>query len=123
MSYAFPRDVPAGDHHHAKVRATIGAAALPAGAGRPEPGTERPPIPPTTCSAGEPGCGANSAQAAARQRLAQARARQWRAELSGDPREHRSATAAAQRGCGELAQVSTIAPATGHVTAAEENRP
>ena len=56
---------------------------LPADAGRPEPGTERTPIPPTTCSVEEPGCG-NSAEAAARQRIAQARAWQWRAELSGD---------------------------------------
>jgi len=96
---------------------------LPTDAGRPEPRTERTPIPPTTCSVGEPDCGGNSAEAAARQRLAQARAWQWRAELRGDLCEHRSATAAVQRACDELTQVSTIAPATGHVTVAEENRP
>ena len=123
MSYAFTRDVPAGEHHHAKARAAIGAATLPADAGRPEPGTERTPIPPTTCSVEEPDCGGNSAEAAARQRIAQARASQWWAELRGDLCEHRSATAAVQRACNELTQVSTIAPATGHVTVAEENRP
>jgi hypothetical protein len=56
-------------------------------------------------------------------RIAQARAWQWWAELRGDLCEHRSATAAVQRACDELTQVSTIAPATGHVTVAEENRP
>ena len=96
---------------------------LPADAGRPEPGTERTPIPPTTCSVEEPDCGGNSAEAAARQRIAQARAWQWWAELRGDLCEHRSATAAVQRACDELTQVSTIAPATGHVTVAVENRP
>ena len=84
---------------------------LPADAGRPEPGTERTPVPPTACSAGEPDCGGDSAEAAARQRIFQARAWQWRAGLSGDLCEHRSATAALQRACDELAQASTIASA------------
>ena len=96
---------------------------LPTDAGQPEPGTERTLIPPTTCSVGEPDCGGNSAEAAARQRIAHARAWQWWAELRGDLCEHRSATAALQRACDELTQASTIAPATGHVTVAEESRP
>ena len=82
---------------------------LPTDAGRPEPGTQRTPVPPTACPAGEPDCGGNPAEAAARQRIARARAWQWRAGLSGDLCEHRSATAALQRACDELAQVSTIA--------------
>jgi len=81
-------------------------------AGRPEPGTQRTAVPPTACSAGEPDCGGDSAEAAARQRIAQARAWQWRAGLRGDLCEHRSATAALQRACDELTQGSTIAPAT-----------
>ena len=155
MSYAFTRDVPAGEGHYAEVRCTTLAPApgsststaltsprpgdhrhtlppaktaetaaavasrtgaspmpsqtLPADAGRPEPGTQRTPVPPTACSAGEPDCGGNPAEAAARQRIARARAWQWRAGLSGDLCEHRSATAALQRACDELAQVSTIA--------------
>lgn len=88
---------------------------LPADAGRPEPRTERTPIPPTTCSVEEPDCGGNSAEAAARQRIAQARAWQWWAELRADLCEYRSATAAVQRARDELAQASTIAPARGHV--------
>ena len=96
---------------------------LPTDADRPEPGTKRTPIPPTTCSVEEPDCGGNAAEAAARQRIAQAHAWQWWAELMGDLCEHRSATAALQRACHELTQASTIAPATGHITVAEENRP
>ncbi len=81
-------------------------------AGRPEPGTDDTPIPPTTCSVQEPGCGSNPAEAAARKRIAQARAWQWWAELSGDLCEHRSATAALQRARDELRQARTIAPAS-----------
>ena len=96
---------------------------LPTDASRPEPGTERTPIPPTTCSVEESDRGVNSAEADARQRIAQARAWQWRAELSGDLCEHRSATAALQRACAELTQTSTIAPARRYVTVAEESQP
>jgi hypothetical protein len=86
--------------------------ALRPNAGRPGPGTDDTPIPPTTCSVQEPGCGSNPAEAAAQKRIAQARAWQWRAELSGDPCEHRSATAALQRARDELRQTRTIAPAS-----------
>ena len=96
---------------------------LSADAGRPEPRTERTPIPPTTCSVEEPDCGGNSAETAARQRIARARAWQWWAELRGDLCEHRSATAPVQRACDELRQASTIAPARGHITVAEEGQP
>jgi hypothetical protein len=81
-------------------------------AGRPEPGTDDTPILPTTCSVQEPGCGSNPAEAAARKRIAQARAWQWWAKLSGDLCEHRSATAALQRARDELRQARTIAPAS-----------
>ena len=50
----------------------------------------------------EPGYPENPAEAAARKRVAQARAWQWQAGLSGDLCEHRSATAALQRACDEL---------------------
>jgi hypothetical protein len=85
---------------------------LKADAERPGPGTDDTPIPPATCSAQEHDGGA---EAAVRKRIAQARAWQWRAELSGDLCEHRSATAALQRACDELSQARTIAPASsGH---------
>ena len=80
-------------------------------AGRPEPGTDGTPIPPTTYSAQEPDFGGNPAEGAARKRIAQARAWQWRAGLRGDLCEHRSATAALQRACDELRRARTIAPA------------
>ena len=73
-------------------------------AGRPEPGTDGTPIPPATYSAQEPDYGENPAEAAARKRLAQARAWQWWAGLRGDLCEHRSATAALQRARDELRQ-------------------
>jgi hypothetical protein len=81
-------------------------------ADRPEPVTDGMPIPPTTYSAHEQDCGGNPAEAAARKRIAQARAWQWWAELRGDLCEHRSATAALQRACDDLRQVRTIAPAS-----------
>jgi hypothetical protein len=81
-------------------------------AGRPEPGTRGTPTPPATCSAQEHDCGGSPVEAAARKRIAQARAWQWRAELSGDLCEHRSATAALQRACDELRQARTITPAS-----------
>jgi hypothetical protein len=80
-------------------------------AGRPGPGTDDTPIPPTTCSVQKLDCGGNPAEVAARKRIAQARAWQWWAELRGDLCEHRSATAALQRACDELRQARTIAPA------------
>jgi len=80
--------------------------------GRPEPGIDGTPIPPATYSAQELDCGGNPAEVAARKRIAQARAWQWRAELRGDLCEHRSATAALQRACDELRQARTIAPAS-----------
>lgn len=83
---------------------------LPADAGRPEPRTEPTPAPPATCSVEEPDCGGNSAEAVARQRIAQARAWQWWAGLRGDLCEHRSATAAVQRACDELTQASIAPP-------------
>jgi hypothetical protein len=81
-------------------------------AGRPEPGIDGTPIPPATYSAQEQDCGGNPAEVAARKRIAQARAWQWRAGLRGDLCEHRSATAALQRACDELRQARTIAPAS-----------
>ena len=81
-------------------------------AGRPELGIDGTPIPPATYSAQELDCGGNPAAVAARKRIAQARAWQWRAGLSGDLCEHRSATAALQRACDELRQARTIAPAS-----------
>src|SRR5215469_3773544 len=81
-------------------------------AGRPEPGTGGTPVSSATYSAQELDFGGNPAEAAARQRIAQARAWQWRAGLRGDLCEHRSATAALQRACDELTQGSTNAPAT-----------
>jgi hypothetical protein len=84
-------------------------------AGRPGPGTDDTPIPPATCSAQEHDGGGNLVEAAAQKRIAQARAWQWRAELSGDLCEHRSAKAALQRACDELSQARTVAPASsGH---------
>jgi hypothetical protein len=59
---------------------------------------------------GEPGFGENPAEAAARERIAQARAWQWCAALRGDLCEHRSATAALQRVCDELRQARTSTP-------------
>jgi hypothetical protein len=73
-------------------------------AGRPRPGIDGTPIPPATYSAPELDCGGNPAEVAARKRIAQARAWQWRAGLRGDLCEHRSATAALQRACAELRQ-------------------
>jgi len=81
-------------------------------AGRPEPGIDGTPIPAATYSAQELDCGGDPAEVAARKRIAQARAWQWRAGLSGDLCEHRSATAALQRACDELRQARTIAPAS-----------
>ena len=81
-------------------------------AGRPEPGTEGTPIPPTTCSVQELDCGGNPVEVAAWKRIAQARAWQWCAELRGDLCEHRTATAALQRACDELRQARTTAPAS-----------
>ena len=81
-------------------------------ADRPEPGIDGTPIPPATYSAQELDCGGNPAEVAARKRIAQARAWQWRAGLRGDLCEHRSATAALQRACDELRQARTIAPAS-----------
>ena len=81
-------------------------------AGRPEPGTDGTPVPPATYSAQEQDCNGNPAEAAARKRIAQARAWQWRAGLRRDLCEHRSATAALQRACDELRQARTIAPAS-----------
>ena len=78
----------------------------------PEPGAEDTPIPPATCSVQELDCGGNPVEAAARKRIAQARARQWCAELRGDLCERRSATAALQRACDELRQARTTAPAS-----------
>jgi hypothetical protein len=80
-------------------------------ADRPEPGIDGTPIPAATYSAQELDFGGNPAEAAARKRIAQARAWQWRAGLRGDLCEHRSATAALQRACDELRQARTIAPA------------
>jgi hypothetical protein len=76
MSYAFTRDVPVGD----------------------------PPIPSTACPVQELDCGGDLAEVAARNRIAQARAWRWWAELRGDLCEHRSATAALQRAHDELRQ-------------------
>ena len=73
-------------------------------AGRPGPGTDGTPILPATYSAPEQDCGGSPAEVAARKRIAQARAWQWRAGLRGDLCEHRSATAALQRACNELRQ-------------------
>jgi hypothetical protein len=81
------------------------------GVGRPEPGTDDTPIPLATHPAQERDLGGNPAEVAARTRIAQARAWQWLAGLSGDLCEHRSATAALQRACDELGQARTIAPA------------
>ena len=81
-------------------------------AGRPEPGTGGTPVSSATYSAQELDCGGNPAEAAARKRIAQARAWQWWAALRGDLCEHRSATAALQRACDELRQARTIAPAS-----------
>jgi hypothetical protein len=81
-------------------------------ADRPEPGTDGTPIPPTTYSAQDLDFGGNPAEVAARKRIAQARAWQWWAGLSGDLCEHRSATAALQRACDELRQARTITPAS-----------
>lgn len=50
----------------------------------------------------EPDFGGNPAEAAARKRIAEARAWQWQAGLRGDLCEYRSATAALQRACDEL---------------------
>jgi hypothetical protein len=58
----------------------------------------------------EPGFDENPAEAAARKRIAQARAWQWWASLRGDLCEHRSATAALQRACDELRQAKTSTP-------------
>jgi hypothetical protein len=81
-------------------------------AGRPGPGTDGTPIPPTTYSAQEQACGGNHAEVAARKRIAQARAWQWWAGLRADLCEHRSATAALQRASDDLRQARTIAPAS-----------
>jgi hypothetical protein len=80
-------------------------------AGQPEPGAEGTPIPPTPCSVQELDRGGNLAEVAARNRIAQARAWQWWAELRGDLCEHRSATAALRRAHDELRQVKA-APAS-----------
>jgi hypothetical protein len=71
---------------------------------RPEPGIDGTPIPPATYPAQELDCGGNPAEAAARKRIAQARAWQWWAGLRGDLCEYKSATAALQRACDELRQ-------------------
>ncbi len=73
-------------------------------ADRPRPGTDGTPIPPATCSSQELDSGGNRAEVAARKRIAQARAWQWWAGVSGDLCEYRSATAALQRACDELRQ-------------------
>jgi hypothetical protein len=57
--------------------------------------------------------GGNPAEAAARKRIAQARAWQWWAALRGDLCEHRSAAAALQCACDELSQARTTAARLG----------
>ena len=71
-------------------------------ADRPEPGIDGTPIPPTTYSDQELEGGGNPAEVAARKRIAQARAWQWWAGLSGDLCGHRTAVAALQRAGDEL---------------------
>lgn len=112
----------------AKEKTPMPPQTLKPHAGRPEPGTDDTPIPPTTCSVQEPGCGSNPAEAAAQKRIAQARAWLWWAELSWrslrTQKCHGRTTARSRRAeAGENHRACQPVAAENHVTAAEESQP